>query len=229
MCHIQGKIKSRNKVNSNKMMSIHFQFGNKIKIVICLLCLLMVLASYYVFTPTNDSVTIRYLAQDISVPQVIQNVKRIEEYYLYDELYQVVIWQENSLVPVVFTPFDYISHRTAVFSSIQTVKFFDEVYHTYDNVLQGLKYKLRKNFVMEKYQELFGREPTKEELCWEMDKLIQKVQFEQLEVRLSHYPEAVFYSIAQLRNSKPNGVETTLIRILLWLGIEPEQIVGLFG
>lgn len=133
------------------------------------------------------------------------------------------------LVPVVFTPFDYISHRTAVFSSIQTVKIFDEVYHTYDNVLQGLKYELRKNFVIEKYQELFGREPTKEELCLEMDKLIQKVQLEQLEDRLSHYPEAVFYSITQLRNSKPNGVETALIRILLWLGTEPEQIVGLFG
>ena len=182
----------------------------------------------FAFTPASDEVIVRYLADDVSIPITIDNVSHIEEYYLYDdELYQVVVWQNDVLVPVVFTPFDLVSYRTSFLSGIPVVEVYGDVYHTYDNVLQGVKYELRRAFVIEKYNEYFGRDPSEAERYLEMDKLIMKVQLEQLDVRLRHYPEAITYAVSQ-RGGSVGGFGEEFIRLLLTIGVAPESIVNMY-
>lgn len=192
-----------------------------------LLVLIVIAGIILAVTPAEGCVTVWYRAGDIVVPITVENVSRIEHYYLYEELYQVVVWQYDALVPVVFTPFDYVSHRKALFSDIPIVEVHNNVYHTYDNVLQGVKYGLRKNFVQEKYEEYFGRPPTEQELYIEMDKLIQKVQLEQLDVRLQHYPESVCYRLGVLCGRPANAFENAVIKLLLRCGMDPNRIIGL--
>lgn len=200
----------------------------KLPILLVTLIALAVLAMF-ALTPARDEVTVRYRAGDITVPITIDNVSRIEEYYLYgEELYQVVVWQNDALVPVVFTPFDLVSYRKSLISPLPVVQVHGDMYHTYDNVLQGVKYELRRAFVIEKYNEYFGRDPSEAERYLEMDKLIMKVQLEQLDVRLRHYPEAVIYSIGQA-DGTVGAIGDQIIRLLLTCGMEPSRIVTIFA
>lgn len=204
------------------------QFGREHKIALAaLLILLCIMVCFVLFTPENNSVVVYYLAQDIKVPIFIENVNRIDRYYLYDSLYQVAIWQEGELVPIVFTPFDYVGMRYSLLSDISIADIYNATYHTYDNVLQGVKYQLRKDYIFKKYNEYFGRLPSKEEFCLEMDKLIQKVQLDQLDTRLKHYPEAIYFSILQKKESLSLS-EKFSIKSLLSLGAAPSEIIDVF-
>ncbi len=188
-----------------------------------------VLVLFFSLTPPSDAVIVRYRAGQITVPTVIRNVERIERYYIRGKLYQVVIYEKDAMVPVVFTPFDYVGSRKSLFSPIPVVRIHDEVYHTYDNVLQGVKYGLRKDFVIEKFQDYFDRLPTEAELYLEMDKLLMKVQLSQLDERLRHYPEAVFTKINKQYNREPGTTRQWVICQLLSLGVPPERVIALLG
>lgn len=204
------------------------QFGREHKIALAaLLILLCIMVCFVLFTPENNSVVVYYQAQDIKVPIFIENVNRIDRYYLYDSLYQVAIWQEGELVPIVFTSFDYVGMRFSLLSGISIADIYNATYHTYDNVLQGVKYQLRKDYIFEKYNEYFGRLPSKEEFCLEMDKLIQKVQLDQLDTRLKHYPEAIYFSVLQKKESLSLS-EKFAIKSLLSLGAAPSEIIDVF-
>ena len=117
--------------------------------------------------------------------------------------------------------------RFSLLSGISIADIYNATYHTYDNVLQGVKYQLRKDYIFEKYNEYFGRLPSKEEFCLEMDKLIQKVQLDQLDTRLKHYPEAIYFSILQKKESLSLS-EKFAIKSLLSLGAAPSEIIDVF-
>ena len=224
--HIQEKARRCNNRVRQKVKLL--QFGREHKIALAaLLILLCIMVCFVLFTPENNSVVVYYLAQDIKVPIFIENVNRIDRYYLYDSLYQVAIWQEGELVPIVFTPFDYVGMRYSLLSDISIADIYNATYHTYDNVLQGVKYQLRKDYIFKKYNEYFGRLPSKEEFCLEMDKLIQKVQLDQLDTRLKHYPEAIYFSILQKKESLSLS-EKFSIKSLLSLGAAPSEIIDVF-
>ena len=176
--------------------------------------------------PKRDAVIVRYRASDITVPMKVEHVERMERYFLEGKLYQLIVYERDKLVPIVFTPFDLVGYRRSLISAIPVQDFHDTVYHTYDPMLQEIKYGLRKVFINEKYEEYFGRPPTEYEYYFEMDKLVQKVQLEQLDERLVHYPEAIYHTIESIPSGRPlHWPEKLLIRCFLRCGASPQWIL----
>ena len=173
--------------------------------------------------PAANTVVVRYRNQDVVIPMTIENVVQTKAYIVHGKLYQVVVYEKDALTPVVFTPMEIVDYSCG--DGIVQLSFEDQVYHTYDPFLQKIKSDLRKSFIMEKYQEYFGREPSEQEYNEALEKLIEKVQLKDLDVRLQYAPEAVMYRVSE-SGTKPLSArkQKRLIR-MLERGDSPDQIV----
>lgn len=176
--------------------------------------------------PQADQVIVYYRNQDIVMPMTIDDVVSVREYYVHGELYQLIVYEDGALTPVVFTPFEIVSYTAGGDVAIEVYE--DQVFHTYDPFLQQTKNELRKAFIYEAYEKYFGREPTEEEFNLELEKLIEKTQLEDLEARISTAPEAVIYRINQQRDRELTDAEVARIKRMLEDGKSADEIVEAF-
>lgn len=177
-------------------------------------------------TPQADQAIVYYRNQDIVMPMTIDDVVSVREYYVHGELYQLIVYEDGALTPVVFTPFEIVSYTAGGDVAIEVYE--DQVFHTYDPFLQQTKNELRKAFIYEAYEKYFGREPTEEEFNLELEKLIEKTQLEDLEARISTAPEAVVYRINQQRDRELTDAEVARIKRMLEDGKSADEIVEAF-
>lgn len=176
--------------------------------------------------PQADQAIVHYRNQDIVMPMTIDNVVSVREYYVHGELYQLIVYEDGALTPVVFTPFEIVSYTAGGDVAIEVYE--DQVFHTYDPFLQQTKNELRKAFIYEAYEKYFGREPSEEEFNLELEKLIEKTQLEDLEARISTAPEAVVYRINQQRDRELTDAEVARIKRMLEDGKSADEIVEAF-
>lgn len=176
--------------------------------------------------PQADQAIVYYRNQDIVMPMTIDDVVSVREYYVHGELYQLIVYEDGALTPVVFTPFEIVSYTAGGDVAIEVYE--DQVFHTYDPFLQQTKNELRKAFIYEAYEKYFGREPTEEEFNLELEKLIEKTQLEDLEARISTAPEAVVYRINQQRDRELTDAEVARIKRMLEDGKSADEIVEAF-
>lgn len=176
--------------------------------------------------PQADQAIVYYRNQDIVMPMTIDDVVSVREYYVHGELYQLIVYEDGALTPVVFTPFEIVSYTAGGDVAIEVYE--DQVFHTYDPFLQQTKNELRKAFIYEAYEKYFGREPTEEEFNLELEKLIEKTQLEDLEARISTTPEAVVYRINQQRDRELTDAEVARIKRMLEDGKSADEIVEAF-
>ncbi|MEG2216140.1 MAG: hypothetical protein RRZ24_03105 [Clostridia bacterium] len=168
----------------------------------------------------------RYQNQNVMIPMTIENVVEVKTYIVHDAPYQVVVYEKDALTPIVFTQNELVDYRIG--DGVMTQIFTDKVYHTYDPFLQQTKNALRKTFIMDTYQHYYGREPTEEEFNNALEKLIQKVQLKDLQVRLLMAPEAVFYRINMGRTKPLTIVQQKYIEKMLEQGKTVEEIAEAF-
>lgn len=176
--------------------------------------------------PQADQAIVYYRNQDIVMPMTIDDVVSVREYYVHGELYQLIVYEDGALTPVVFTPFEIVSYTAGGDVAIEVYE--DQVFHTYDPFLQQTKNELRKAFIYEAYEKYFGREPSEEEFNLELEKLIEKTQLEDLEARISTAPEAVIYRINQQRDRELTDAEVARIKRMLEDGKSADEIVEAF-
>lgn len=176
--------------------------------------------------PQADQAIVYYRNQDIVMPMTIDDVVSVREYYVHGELYQLIVYEDGALTPVVFTPFEIVSYTAGGDVAIEVYE--DQVFHTYDPFLQQTKNELRKAFIYEAYEKYFGREPSEEEFNLELEKLIEKTQLEDLEARISTAPEAVVYRINQQRDRELTDAEVARIKRMLEDGKSADEIVEAF-
>lgn len=176
--------------------------------------------------PQADQAIVYYRNQDIVMPMTIDDVVSVREYYVHGELYQLIVYEDGALTPVVFTPFEIVSYTAGGDVAIEVYE--DQVFHTYDPFLQQMKNELRKAFIYEAYEKYFGREPSEEEFNLELEKLIEKTQLEDLEARISTAPEAVVYRINQQRDRELTDAEVARIKRMLEDGKSADEIVEAF-
>lgn len=176
--------------------------------------------------PQADQAIVYYRNQDIVMPMTIDDVVSVREYYVHGELYQLIVYEDGALTPVVFTPFEIVSYTAGGDVAIEVYE--DQVFHTYDPFLQQTKNELRKAFIYEAYEKYFGREPSEEEFNLELEKLIEKTQLEDLEARISTALEAVIYRINQQRDRELTDAEVARIKRMLEDGKSADEIVEAF-
>ena len=173
--------------------------------------------------PAANTAVVRYRNQDAVIPMTIENVVQVKTYIVHGELYQVVVYEKDALTPIVFTSMEIVDCLCG--DGVEQLTFEDKVYHTYDPFLQGIKSDIRKTFIMEKYAEYFGRAPSEQEYNEALEKLIEKVQLKDLEVRLRYAPEAVMYRIGASRAKPLSAREQKRLVRMLERGESPDQIV----
>jgi len=176
--------------------------------------------------PAANTAVVRYRNQDAVIPMTFENVYEVREYFVNEKLYQVLVYIEDVLTPVVFTQLEIVDY--AYGDGIEFKHIDNEVFHTYDPILQSTRNGPRKEWVTEKYLEYYGREPSEREFDLALDKLIQKVVFADLEARLSSSPEAVAYKINSLRGKQVTTAEQKRIVRMLERGDSVEEIVEAF-
>lgn len=177
-------------------------------------------------SPAEGEAVVWYRNQDVVMPMTLGGVTRVRAYHVHGELYQLVVDQQDALTPQVFTPFEIVRYEAGEGVPVETYE--DRVYHTYDPFLQQTKSELRKAFIYDAYETYFGREPSEAEFNEELEKLIEKVQLEDLEARISTAPEAVIRRIEQQRGEALDEGGIRRVKRMLARGVTADEIVEAF-